>query len=121
MAFNDPKPPKLTMTSTIDQPATANPFPLMRLPPEVRRRIYHQYFQPLPITDRYGWDISPPRMIIYKNIVSGCPCLPIETRKTGSDVDLALAFTSKTVKDEVLAAWFESQTFHITCGCELSE
>lgn len=121
MALINLKGPKLTLASTLDEAASDNRLPLMKLPPEVRRRVYQQYFKVLPTTNRYGHDVYPNRIIIYKKTVSECHCLPIDSRKTASVVDLSLAFTSKVVKDEVLAAWFESQTFYFTCGCELSE
>lgn len=87
----------------------------MKLPPEVRRCVYKHYINGL---FSYHW---PNRAIISKKTVVGCHCLPFESRKTATAIRLQLACTSTVVKDELLAAWFDGQTFHFTCGCELSE
>lgn len=104
--------PRLTFICAIDEPVADKRFPLMRLPSEIRRRVYQQYFH------RLVW--FPFKIIVpYKKRV-WCGCLPLE-RKICRQLSIDLAFTSKAVKDEVLAAFMELHTFHFGCGCELSE
>lgn len=88
----------------------------MKLPPEVRRGVYRHYINglfPNPYTYR--------RVIISKKPVEGCLCPTSEFKRTAAVIRPQLAYTSKVVKDEFLAAWFKEHTFHFTCGCELSQ
>lgn len=102
----------LTMAFTIDEPVINKRFPLMRLPVEIRRRVYQQYFQGL------LW--YPDKILIPPNKDLNCRCLPLE-RRMCHRFDIELALTCKALKDEVLAAFFEAHMFQFACGCELSE
>lgn len=103
------------MNLCADEPGPEKRLPLMKLPPEVRKCIYSHYINSL------FSDQRPNRVIISKKAVIGCHCLPFESKKAAPVIRLQLALTSKTVKDELLAAWFDGQIFHFTCGCELSK
>lgn len=102
------------MMQLADEPAADTRFTLMKLPAEIRRRVYQQYFNNLFANQEKKMIIAP------RKTVSGCNCMPHDKTSAWA-IDLKLARTSKTVKAEVLACWFESQTFHFACGCELSE
>lgn len=105
------------MASTTDEPASDRRLPLMRLPVEVRRGVYKHYFRSLfPLSQVFSSS-----RVICKTTVAGCRCLPSQIRPLAHKINIELAFTSKAIKNEVLAAFFETHTFHFTCGCELGE
>ncbi|KAF3770119.1 hypothetical protein M406DRAFT_247134 [Cryphonectria parasitica EP155] len=86
----------------------------MKLPLEVRRRIYLGYFSNL---FRYHEDTH---ILICRHDVSKCRCLRHDNSLSHA-VDLQLARVSRTLRDEVLACWYETQKFYVNCGCELKE
>lgn len=104
------------MASIIEKPASSHRLPLMKLPAEVRRGVYKHYLSSF---IKYS-DANYPK-IICKTSVAGCGCLPFQNRPTARKINIDLALTSKAVKKEVMAAFFEGHTFHFTCGCELGK
>lgn len=100
------------MASFVDEPDADKRFSLMKLPFEIRRRVFQQYFQGLLF---FRTNIIIPRK---KKVL--CNCLPLD-RTICRPFDMKLAFTSKAVNHEVLSAFVETYTFHFGCGCELSE
>lgn len=106
---------RLTLASAADETAVSKRFPLMKLPPEIRRGVYRHYINGICPDPQYGR-----RVIISKKPVEGCRCPTSEFKRTASVIRLPLAYTSKVVKDELLAAWFKEHWFHFTCACELS-
>ncbi|KUI54428.1 hypothetical protein VP1G_01700 [Cytospora mali] len=109
-SFADPKHPP-------DEPRQETFFPFMRLPPEIRRRVYQFYFGNLFTSDEPG------SVVIIANAKARCQCPPHESRRTmaAPRIKMPLCYAARLIKDEVLAAWFESQLFHFACCCELND
>lgn len=89
----------------------------MRLPAEIRQRIYKFYFRSLFTLDKPG------TAVIIPNTRSSCSCPPHENWRTrfAPRISMPLCHAARVIKDEVLAAWYESQMFHFACCCDLSK
>lgn len=115
--FEHQLPSMLTILLVVDEPSPEKRFPLLKLPLEIRHRVYEQYFRSLYYQKSGG-------ILIACQTGFSCSCLPLESRtwsKVHRPINIDLALTSKSMKDEVLAAWFREHTLHVACGCELSE
>lgn len=89
----------------------------MQLPAELRQHVYRSYIRDLFAPDRPG------PAVIIAGAGSSCPCPPNESQRTrtAASIGMSLCRTSRAIKDEILAVWYESQVFHFACCCELSE
>ncbi|KUI65039.1 hypothetical protein VM1G_00530 [Cytospora mali] len=105
------------MLKLANEPRQETFFPFLRLPPEIRRRVYQFYFCTLFTSDEPG------SVVIIANAKARCQCPPHESRRTmaAPRIKMPLCYAARLIKDEVLAAWFESQLFHFACCCELND
>ncbi|ROW12305.1 hypothetical protein VMCG_00283 [Cytospora schulzeri] len=100
-----------------NEPKKETSFPFMRLPAEIRQRVYKFYFLNLFTSDEPG------KSVIICNTRTGCLCPPHESFRTKSafPIKMHLCFVSGDIKDELLAQWYKTQRFHFACCCELNE
>lgn len=112
----------LLTNQTTDQPKKENPFHFMRLPPEIRQRVYKFYFSGLFKTGLFMTEPTSPVAII-PHIMSRCICPPHESQRieTAQHLAMPLCRVSRPIRDEALRVWFETQEFNFACCCELSE
>ncbi|KAK7733945.1 hypothetical protein SLS53_008097 [Cytospora paraplurivora] len=105
------------MLALANQPNKEKSFPIMRLPVELRQRVYKSYFSSLLETER------PSSAVIIPHRASRCPCPPHESQRAGTakHLDMPLCRVSKPIRDEALQAWFETQHFSFACCCELDD
>ncbi|KAK0621433.1 hypothetical protein B0T17DRAFT_591324 [Bombardia bombarda] len=97
-----------------DKPPIMSGFPLMKLPAEIRRKVYTQYAEKL--VSRAGGVVSFPKK-------SNCHCSGYTppTYCQSRRVDMALAQTCSKVKNEFLDFFYQKAPLHFTCSCELRD
>lgn len=109
---------RLTISWTTDEPQTERHFSLKRLPIEIRRRVYGQYFQGVfRVEGKAGIVISVKKALL-------CSCLSPEGRYSPQNMtilNISLAFTCKALHQEVLTHWYQTHMFYFGCGCDLSK
>ncbi|ROW14399.1 hypothetical protein VPNG_03978 [Cytospora leucostoma] len=105
------------MLALANQPKKEDSFPIMRLPLELRQRVYKFYFRGLFTKAR------PDPVVIIPYRKSICPCPPHENQRTdrARQLDMPLCRVSKPIRDEALQAWFEAQDFDFACCCQLND
>lgn len=113
-----PSPPDfshLTMTMTTDEDlVTADHFPFLKLPLELRDRVHRHYIADLSTwyTDIHLRRLNRPR----------CDCPDYwNGRESAGPLRLDLCWTCKTISDEFLATFYKNKTIYFGCGCELRE
>lgn len=103
------------MTTPIDEAlVSADHFPFMKLPLELRHRVYKHYIANL--FDN-GEAIH---LRAFKGPVCGCPDY-WKAPKYPVLLHLNLCWTCKQISDEFLATWFKDKTIFFHCSCELRE
>lgn len=106
----------LTISFPVDEALVSiDYFPFFKLPLELRRRVYEQHINDL-LPESWSGAMRPCTR-------PSCGCLRVAKANTEQPevLQLTLARTSRAVKNEFLATWFESQYFSFRCGCELRE
>ncbi|KAI1335119.1 hypothetical protein F5Y15DRAFT_428444 [Xylariaceae sp. FL0016] len=113
------------MIEIADKPPQMDGFPqFMKLPPEIRHRIYAIYLETPPWTSGplyaprqplVPW--RPPRA--YPMIGALC-CAPDIPGEGHTHKNLSLAFVSKPVAREVLALFYGARAFAFPCACALA-
>ncbi|KAI1743986.1 hypothetical protein F4680DRAFT_408095 [Xylaria scruposa] len=100
------------MLEIADKQPKDSGFPgFLKLPPEIRNRIYDVYLY------NHKWAPS----IIPKSKKGNCSCGPHEPPQYEKfpPVDVALGFTSKHISNEFLSCFYHKQRFHFSCACEM--
>ncbi|KAK3368096.1 hypothetical protein B0H63DRAFT_564856 [Podospora didyma] len=102
--------------SAADKPPSMDGFPLLKLPAEIRRNVYHQY------TSKFlgGYRNAGAGFVPFPK-KSSCACAGyappafLQPRL----INMALAATCQRVRNELLEYFYRKYQFHFSCGCEL--
>ncbi|KAI1752329.1 hypothetical protein F4782DRAFT_546969 [Xylaria castorea] len=101
------------MLEIADKPPKDAGFPgFLKLPPEIRNRIYEIY---LYNHDRTSTIIPEPKK-------GNCSCAPHEPPPPYEkflSVDMALGFTSKHISNEFLSCFYHKRRLYFPCACEM--
>ncbi|KAI0544563.1 hypothetical protein F4679DRAFT_576741 [Xylaria curta] len=100
------------MLEIADKQPKDSGFPgFLKLPPEIRNRIYDMYLHNhkkalgiIPVPKKGNCSCAPHEPPPYEKFVS---------------VDVALGFTSKHISNEFLSCFYHKQRFHFPCACEM--
>lgn len=105
-----------TATPTDEAPVNADQFPFLKLPLELRDRVYKHYTADLD-TSWYRKDVH-----LHSFNRPGCDCPDYwNCRESAKPLRLSLCWTCKTISDEFLATFYKNKTIYFGCGCELRE
>lgn len=96
-----------------ETPTAIKAFPFMKLPPEVRENVYGWYLN----VNTMGFVGA---VTARKQTKCFCPAYTTPPYVNPSTINLALARTSTTVRDELLKFFYRRFSLHFTCGCEMS-
>lgn len=113
-----PLPESNSRTSTnskgTDKPPQLGSFNFLRLPLELRQRIYAEVFK------MHGVGLGRPEPTLSQPKKSSCRCFEEpEAHHMSRKVPMNLAFTCKQVKDEVLDFLYQNRPFSFCCCCDL--
>lgn len=86
-------------------------FNLTKLPAEVRKLVYDKYFEKL-----FG---PGKRTMMSGRKKAGCGCALGTPSHELATTNIPLARTSRTLKNEVLTAFFEKYVFAFNCACDM--
>ncbi|KAH9884613.1 hypothetical protein F4778DRAFT_762866 [Xylariomycetidae sp. FL2044] len=101
------------MIRIADKAPAIEGFPsFLRLPIEIRHRIYNLHF-----ANELGCEAIQP---LHKLGSCDCPTNEAPPREPYKLKNMSLAYTSKRMRDEVLSYFYRNQTLFFFCACEMN-